>query len=85
MNSDLILAKQQACKAKGQNFYVTKTGIKRDFNLFGGSYEFKVFFTDGIYVEDSKGRTVEKPAIKKARVSQKLRNTSDEEVSKDVE
>lgn len=77
----LILAKQQAHKAPRQNFYVTKTGIKRDYDLFGGKYLFKVYFNDGLYVEDADGKEIEKPrksGTGKAKVSHKLQDSSDE-------
>ena len=87
--SNLILAKQKAHKSKGSNFYVTKQGIKRDFNLMGAKYEYKVYFKDGLYVEDSKGIEIEKPkakrTTKKTTIPSKLRDTTSKEDAKDVE
>lgn len=75
MNDLKILAEQYATQAPGQNFYITKQGIKRDFNLFG-KYEYKIYYKEGIYVEDEKGNIIKSP------VSQELRNATDEEVNK---
>lgn len=89
IESNLILAKQQACSAKGLNFYVTKSGIKRDYDLFNGSYIYKVYFKNGIHVEDSKGEKVEtqkqKRDSEKATIPSKLRNSKDEKASKNDE
>ena len=83
IESNLILAKQMACQAKGQNFYVTKKEIKRDYNLLNGSYLFKVYFNTEINVEDSKGKKIEGGNSKagKVSVSQKLRNVKNEKAN----
>lgn len=81
---NLILAKQRACQAKGQNFYVTKNGIKRDYDLLGGDYLFKVYFNTEINVEDSKGKKIEQRKGK-VEVSHNVRNTKAKKVNKDDE
>lgn len=94
--SNLIIAKQKAHGSKGSNFYVTKQGIKRDFNLMGAKYEYKVYFKDGLYVEDSEGVKIEKPEAKeakpragnksrKAAIPSELRDSTLEKVAKDDE
>jgi hypothetical protein len=94
--SNLIIAKQKAHGSKGSNFYVTKQGIKRDFNLMGAKYEYKVYFKNGLYVEDSEGVKIENPEAREAKprtgsksrktpLSSELRDTPDAEVDKDVE
>lgn len=98
-NKLLILAKQKAHLVKGQNFYVTKQGIKRDFNLLGAKYIYKVYFKNGLYVEDNKGDKIEKPEKvdksesratrkaggKKTSVSRELREFDAEAVGEDAE
>jgi hypothetical protein len=85
IENNLILAKQRAAQAKGQNFYVTKSGIKRDYDLLNGSYIYKVYFKNGIHVEDSKGKKIEdreeESKSGKTTVSQKLRNVKDAKVN----
>lgn len=75
MKKLLIQAKQEASQAKGQNFYVTEQGLKRDFDLMGGEFIYKVYFKKGLYVKDSKNKDVETPRAK-VKVSSKLRNTT---------
>lgn len=77
----LVLAKQQASKAKGMVFYVTDKWIKQSFQLFGAKWDYKVYFKNGVYVEDSKGKIIEKPEKKgKKTISQDMRNIADGEV-----
>lgn len=96
--SNLIIAKQKANMSRGSNFYVTTQGIKRDFNLMGAKYEYKVYFKNGLYVEDYEGVKIEKPNVletkktnsrkgsaKKATISSELRDSTSKEVDKDVE
>ena len=88
VENNLILAKQQACSAKGQNFYVTKTGIKRDYDLLNGSFIYKVYFKKGIHVEDSKGKKVDNKKqnnSNKATIPSELRNSKNAKVSKNDE
>jgi len=91
---NLIIAKQKAHKSKGSNFYVTKQGIKRDFDLMGAKYEYKVYYKGGLYVEDSKGVQIEKPKTKKSRarsqapevtIPSDMRDTSNEAANENVE
>ena len=88
MEEKLVQAKQMASQAKGLNFYVTKSGIKRDFNLFGGDYEYKVYYKKGIIVEDSKGKRIKeaKDSTKAAetKVSPKLQDAVDVETNGDA-
>jgi len=98
IKSYLITAKQKAHLSKGSNFYVTKQGIKRDFNLMGAKYEYKVYFKNGLYVENYEGAKIEKPTVlekerktkpeekgsKKATISPELRNPAAEKVDKNV-
>lgn len=85
VENNLILAKQQASQAKGQVFYVTKSGIKRDYDLLNATYLYKVYFKNGIHVQDSKGKKIEDKKSEsksgKASVSQKLRDTKDAKVN----
>jgi hypothetical protein len=100
IKSYLITAKQKAHLSKGSNFYVTKQGIKRDFNLMGAKYEYKVYCSnDGLYVEDYEGNKIEKPTVlekerktksegkgsKKTTISSELRDATTEKVDKNVE
>ena len=89
IENNLIIAKQQASQAKGQNFYVTKKGIKRDFNLLGGSFIYKVYFNTEINVEDSKGEKIKNKKAEsksnKATLSSKLRDSKNEAASKNDE
>jgi len=85
MEEKLVQAKQLASQAKGLNFYLTKSGIKQDFNLFGGDYEYKVFYKKGIIVEDSKGKRVkESTKATEAKVSPKLQDVVDVKVDGDA-
>lgn len=89
IQSNLILAKQQASQAKGQNFYVTKTDIKRDYDLLNSPYIYKVYFKNGINVEDSKGKKIESPKTTdskdKTSVSSKLRDSKNAKVNENDE
>jgi hypothetical protein len=69
-----VLAIQQAHGCQGQNFYVTNDGIKRDYNLLGGKYEYKIFNNrKAVVIEDGQGKVIEE-----IRLSQELRDTSNE-------
>lgn len=59
-----IRAIQMAHQVQGQNFYVTPDGIKRDYNLLGGKYEFKIYNNrKAVIIEDSKGKIIEEIAL----------------------
>ena len=82
---NLILAKQQAAKAIGQNFYVTEKWIKRDYDLFGAKFSFKVYSDKkGVYVENREGKIIERPE-RKTTVSSKRGNATNEKTGKDAE
>lgn len=67
-----IKAVQNAHQCHGQNFYVTDEGIKRDFNLLGGKYEFKIYNNrKAVIIEDGKGKVIEQITI-----SSELRDTT---------
>jgi hypothetical protein len=73
-----IQAIQQAHQCRGQNYYVTNEGIKRDYNLLGGKYEFKIYNNGkDVVVENFEGKIIEKIAL-----SQELRDATDAKVSK---
>lgn len=90
----LIIAKQKAHNSRGSNFYVTNQGIKRDFDLMGAKYVYKVYYNNGLYVEDFEGNKIEKPigkkieksdsrkaGNKKTSISSELRDIADAEAS----
>lgn len=71
-----IKAIQNAHQCQGQNFYVTENGIKRDFNLLGGKYEFKIYNNrKAVVVEDDKGKVIEEITL-----SSELRDTTDAKI-----
>lgn len=73
-----IKAVQNAYQCQGQNFYVTEEGIKRDFNLLGGKYEFKIYNNrKAVIIEDGKGKVIEEITI-----SSELRDTTNAPVGK---
>jgi hypothetical protein len=74
-----IRAIQMAHQIQGQNFYVTPDGIKRDYNLLGGKYDFKIYNNrKAVIVENFEGKIVEEITL-----SSELRNTADAEVRED--
>lgn len=73
-----IKAIQNAHQCQGQNFYVTDEGIKRDFNILGGKYEFKIYNNrKAVIIEDSKGKVIEQITL-----SSELRDTTNAKAGK---